>query len=340
MGRLLSRRSKPLLETRATLPFRRLLVEDCTTLAMHKCHHQFYPGNGNGKHPTAGAKVHFLTDYLSGDVLHHALYPARTADQGLAQEVLEYAQEGDFVVRDRGFLSIDSLRGIQAQKSLWLSRLPASLLVCDQHGTLLQDCLKKTGANSLELNVTLGAKARFPCRLTAIRLPKEVAEKNRRERRRASAKHRRVTSKQGLILDDWRILITNLTPEQASAQDLQNWYDLRWSIEICFRGFKQSLPLTKALGHRRDHYQLEALILAAMIYHLVTFRVYQTIAQKMGPQGFIELSYEKLCDHLSDHFLRLTQSSFLKIFDPDARHIRHDRRKRQTLRAISLQSLT
>ena len=340
MGHLVSRKSQPLFQARQSLPFSRFLVEDCSTLAMNKCHHKFFPGNGNGKHPTAGAKVHFITDYLSGDVLNHALYPARTADQGLAEEVLAHAQEGDLVVRDRGFFSIRSLREIEQQKSLWLSRLPASINVYDTDGILLQDRLKKTKADSLELEVTLGAKVHFSCRLVAVRLPKKEAEKNRRERKRASAKHGRVTSNRGLILDDWRILITNLTSEQATPKELQNWYDLRWSIEISFRGFKQSLPLTKALGHRRDHYQLEALILAAMIYHLVTFKIYQAIARKMGPEAFVELSYEKLCAQFSEYILQLSGCKLMKVFDPDPRHVRHDRRKRLSLRAISLQSLT
>lgn len=243
-------------------------------------------------------------------------------------------------MRDRGFFSISSLREIEQQKSLWLSRLPASINVYDTDGILLQDRLKKTKADSRKLEVTLGAKLHFSCRLVAVRLPKREAEKNRREQKRASAKHGRVTSKRGLILDDWRILITNLTSEQATPKELQNWYDLRWSIEISFRGFKQSLPLTKALGHRRDHYQLEALILAAMIYHLVTCKIYQAIARKMGPEAFVELSYEKLCAQFSEYILQLSGCKLMKVFDPDPRHVRHDRRKRLSLRAISLQSLT
>lgn len=340
IGHLIAQKSQPLFQTRASLPFRRFLVEDCTTLPMDQCHHECFPGNGNGKHSTAGAKVHFITDYLAGTVLHHALYPARTADQGLAHEVLPYAGKGDLIVRDRGFFSLSSLEAIEVQKSWWLSRLPASINAYDQNGTLLQDLLKKTKHHTLDLEITLGAKARFPCRLVASRLPKKTAEKNRRERKRASAKHGRTTSKQALILDDWRILITNLPKAEAGIEELQSWYELRWSIEIGFRGFKQSLPLTKALGYRRDHYQLEALLLAAMIYQLLTFKAYREAALKMGESCFIEISYEKLCSALAEHILRLTGRNREEVFEPDLRHIRHDRRARRTLRAISLQSLT
>ena len=340
IGHLIAQKSESFFLTRSSLPFRRFLVEDCTTLSMDQCHHECFPGNGNGKYATAGAKVHFITDYLAGTVLHQALYPARTADQGLAHEIVEHVSEGDLVVRDRGFFSLNSLKAIEAQEALWISRLPASINAYDQNGTLLQDLLKKTKSQSLDLTVALGVKARFPCRLIASRLPQEVAVKNRRERKRDSAKHGRTTSKQALILDDWRILITNLPKEKASSQELQSWYELRWSIEIGFRGFKQSLPLTKALGYRRDHYQLEALLLAAMIYQLLTFKVYRELAHRIGRSRFIEISYEKLCSALAEYLIRLINKTRNEPFEPDLRHIRHNPRARQTLRAISLQSLT
>ena len=338
---LIKERSRSIGLTTNKLPIARLLIEDCTVIPMHRSNHETFPGNGNGKFQTAGAKVHLLADWLSGDILECGLHTARSADQGLNSEVLDHCRQGDLIVRDMGFFHFQTLQHIENTGAYWLSRLPATTTAYDKNGKSLDQHLKKETRNQFELTVHLGQKRQNKCRLIATRLTRAQAEKNRRLRRRKSAKHRHKASKIALMRDEWSILVTNLTKKQASPKRLHEIYNLRWSIEIQFRGMKQSCRLEKTLNHKAHQNQLEALILAAMIYQVLTLKIHHilrklNIAQDRGK----EISYEKLCDAIAIHIISLTSKNSHHAFNPDPRHLYHDTRKRQTLYAKGIQALT
>ena len=321
--------------------FKRLLIEDCTVLPMHKSNHKIFPGNGNGKNLTSGTKIHLLGDWLLGDILECVLHTARSADQGLSGEVLDHVREDDLILRDMGFFHLDTLRQIETAKAFWLSRLPASISGHDAQGTPLDTLLKNHRHNRLETTIYLGSREQKKCRLIATRLNPRDVEKNRRQRRRNAKKHGATASRRGLLRDEWSILVTNLTSDQADAKLLHQIYSLRWSIEIQFRGMKQSCRLQKTFKHKADHYQMEALLLAVMIYQVLTLKIHSELRRyTIKTRALFEISYEKLCDALASHLTSLTKHTQGLHFKPDIRHLSHDKRKRPTLYAMGLQSLT
>ena len=338
---LIKQRSRSMGLLSGNLPIERLLIEDCTVIPMHKSNHETFPGNGNGKQHTAGAKVHLLADWLSGDILECALHTARSADQGLNGEVLDYCRKGDLIVRDMGFFHLQTLQHIENTGAYWLSRLPATTTAYDRDGKSLDQHLSKQTRNQFELTVHLGQKRQKKCRLIATRLSKDQAVKNRRQRHRKARKHGSKASRIALMRDEWSILVTNLTKKQATPRRLHNIYSLRWSIEIQFRGLKQSCRIEKTLHHKAHQNQLEALVLAAMIYQVLTLKIHQSI-KKTNPaqRGDKEISYEKLCDAIAIHIISLTSSNSYLPFSPDLRHLYHDSRRRLTLYAKGIQSLT
>ncbi len=46
-----------------------------------------------------------------------------------------------------------------------------------------------------------------------------------------------------LRLADWTILLTNVTPEQLSTQQLLEAYSCRWQIEVLFKSWKSHFRL-------------------------------------------------------------------------------------------------
>ena len=341
LGELMKNRTLSLITHTQKTSFKRLLIEDCTVLPMHKSNHKIFPGNGNGKNLTSGAKVHLLGDWLSGDILECALHTARSADQGLSGEVLHHVREKDLIVRDMGFFHLDTLRQIEAAKAFWISRLPASISGYDVQGTPLDTLLKNHRRNRLEMTIYLGSREQKRCRLLATRLSPLEVEKNRCQRRRNAKKHGATASRRGLLRDEWSILVTNLTDNQADAKLLHHIYSLRWSIEIQFRGMKQSCRLEKTFRHKADHYQMEALLLAAMIYQVLTLKIHSELRKHIiKTKALFEISYEKLCDALASHLTSMTKHTRKVCFKPDFRHLSHDKRKRPTLYAMGIQSLT
>ena len=321
------------------LPFLRLLIEDCTVLSMHKSNNGDFPGGGNGMGHTAGAKIQLTSDWLSGDVLGSDLHTARSADRGLSGDILGHCRAGDLVVRDMGFFHLPTLRDIGAADAFWLSRLPVTVTALGPGGESLDDRLKKERRGGFEMTVLLGRDKRTRCRLVATRLSPEQAEKNRRERRRSSRRRGSTASKIGLLRDGWRILVTNLTKIEASHELLESIYNLRWNIEIQFRALKQSCRIEKALGHRAGRCQLEALVYAIMIYQVLTLTTHRLLKKTNGKTA-VGISYEKLCDALAIHLTSITKWNLLWPFDPDRRHLCHDRRRRQTLEAKGIRALT
>lgn len=337
--RLLKDKSREVFEGLGQAPFKRVLVEDSTIISMAKSNAEHFPNNGNRHTATAGCKCLLLTDLLTGDVLSSELHSARDSDQALAGHILKHCRPGDLIVRDMGFFHLESLHGIETREAFWISRLPASVSLATMDGTELRDLLKRARGNHIDIPVLIGRhpRRRIPCRLVATRLGSEDTNKNRRMRKREARKRGATASKEGLLRDGWRLLITNLPPEAITATRLNDIYALRWSIEIQFRSLKQSCQISRALTHKSDYFHLQALVLSALLYQMLTMRIHRDLCRKHGAGGW--LSIEKTCDCFSIYLLNVCQPHNSPPFDPDPRHLRYERRSRANHWQAIVQSL-
>lgn len=336
---LLKEKSRSTFQGLENAPFKRVLIEDSTIISMSKSNAGHFPNNGNGRTATAGCKCLLLTDLLSGDVLSSDLHNARDSDQALGQEILRHCRKGDLVVRDMGFFNLEALHLIEAREAFWISRLPASVSLTTRDGTELRDLLKRTHGNRIDLAVFIGRdiRGRVPCRLVATRLGADDTEKHRRMRKREAKKRGATASREGLLRDGWRLLVTNLPCATITAKRLNDIYALRWSIEIRFRSLKQSCQISRALTHKSDFFHLEALVLSAILYQLLTLRVHGDLCRKHGGSGW--LSIEKTCDYFSIYLLNASDPAKVPPFDPDLRHLRYEKRRRANHWQAIVQSL-
>ena len=115
-------------------------------------------------------------------------------------------------------------------------------------------------------------------------------------------------------------------------------YALRWSIEIKFRAFKQSCQISRGLMHKSGHHHIEAMVLSAMLYQLLTIHLHATLARRVEFRGW--LSIEKLSDAFSIHLMRMGGGIENSIFDPDPRHLNYERRNRPNHWQVITHSLT
>jgi hypothetical protein len=306
-------------------PFSRVIVEDSTVISMAKSNVANFPNNGNGRYETAGCKCLLSLDMLRGKAIDFQLHAARESDQSLAFETADRCREGDLIVRDMGFFCVEALRVIGSHKGFWISRLPASTSLRNYSGKPLAELLMHARGDVLDLPATVGRDG-LPCRLIAFRLDPQRAAASRRLIK-AEAKRRRVTtSKETLLRAGWRILVTNVSRDLLDAQKISDIYALRWSVEIKFRAFKQSCQLSRGLKHQSGHHHIEAIVLAAMLYQLLTIHLHAKLSHKTTFRGW--LSNEKLSDAFSIHLMRLTNAMDSWKFDPDPRHLRYEKRNR------------
>ena len=80
------------------------------------------------------------------------------------------------------------------------------------------------------------------------------------------------------------------------------------------------------LTHKSDHFHLEALVLTALLYQLLTMKIHRDLCRKHGSKGW--LSIEKTCDFFSIYLLNVSHQAKAPPFDPDLRHLRYEKRNR------------
>lgn len=80
-------------------------------------------------------------------------------------------------------------------------------------------------------------------RLVAIRKPEKAAAESRRKARRDAQREGYTVSKGTLETADWVILVTSLSSDEFSTEDILCLYRLRWRIELGFKRLKSLIGL-------------------------------------------------------------------------------------------------
>lgn len=324
---LIEQRYQPAASVLRDGPIRRIIIEDSSSQVMPKSNSQEFPAHGNRHGDTAGVKIDFAYDILTGNIISHSLQPATEQDKLIGKELICEIQRGDLVLRDMGYFILTEFTAIEEREAFWLTRLPLTTGITLDNGVSLEKHLKKFQGDIIDIPVIAGKEECKKCRLVAMRAAPEVAEARRAERRKQAHQKGKEACAAALIRDGWHLMLTNLNKDQASVSQLAAIYRSRWAIEIQFRAWKQSLDLTKALNRKSNTHHLHALALAGMIAHQLGMKIAQRISSAVGRD---RLSYEKLYDLLAVCLVKASGLAEVFAFDPDPRHVTRDRRTRKS----------
>jgi IS4 transposase len=315
--------------------FDRVILEDSSQVKLPAGNHEDFPAHGNGKGETAGCKFDLAFDLLTGQPVLQSLRLATDQDKELGKDLVDLVKRNDLVLRDMGYFSLGEFSRIEALDAWWLSRLPANVLAWDLDSRTLDDTLRTTNAYRLDLEMYVG-EVQHRCRLIAVRAAPDVAAQRRRERKKQAEVHGKQISKETLIRCDWHLILTNVRMEAMSAQNLFKLYAVRWNIEIGFRAWKQSGHLAKAMARRSNIFHLQVLMLAGFLLLIMLLKITRLL---QGSHRDLDLSIEKIADHLGSFILRMTSLSALEHYNPDPRHVKMDRRNRANLRETAIKAL-
>lgn len=315
--------------------FGRVLVQDSTQFWMNRKNSHHYRAVANQSGETAGAKVDLIMDLQTGKLIDCQEVEAYTQDRSLGPRLLDEVREGDLVIRDLGYFDLSAFQRIEQCGAHWISRLHGTADVILENGESLEKLLKVTDQPTLDVTVHVTAK-RHRVRLVAVRLPEEIANRRRQQKKDNRARNKTSPKKGTLIREGWNLYLTNLKSEQCGREELVRFYEQRWQIEIQFRAIKQSTQMKKALGRITNRFHLQALMYAAMIFAALTVQVYRFIAATLTKP--FRLSMERTANWFSQSitFLRSVNESLAY----DLRHLLHDRRRRKTLRELSANLLS
>jgi hypothetical protein len=228
--------------------FGRVLLQDSTALALHPRLASCFPACGN-QHQSklASVKIQAVFELCSQSWVHFQLGALTDNDQKASPLILSHLQAGDLVIRDLGYAVLKVWRHIAQQGAYFLSRCRSNCVFFEPKTqkplellSLLQDHCQ------LDVQLLLGSEEHLPVRLVALRLPSQLAAQRRRRARQSAKRDSALRlTKRYLKLLDWTILLTNVSAQKLSAQQLLEAYSCRWQIEVLFKSWKSFFQLGK-----------------------------------------------------------------------------------------------
>ena len=203
-----------------------------------------------------------------------ANHPRRASDatNPIAQEV---APAGSLSLFDLGYFCLDRFQNLTRAGAFWISRLQHGTSVFDAQGqplALLQYLRQQTGSGPIDVSILLGVSHRMPCRLIALRVPQEVADRRRQKAYVKAQKHGRVPSREYLEWQDWTIFVTNCEPELLTWEAVVVLYRARWQIELMFKLWKSRNRLATHRAGAAAEEQLAVVyvkLIAVLVQHWI-----------------------------------------------------------------------
>jgi hypothetical protein len=287
--------------------FHGVYVFDTTTVSLAAALAELFRGCGGrtAQDGQAAVKCHVGLELTCG-TLQLALGEGRSPD--VASELARGPlPAGALRLADRGFFNLDVLRDYTDAGVFWLTRAPAHLNVQTADGVArpLAALLQQASGPCLDLVVQIGAEARLPCRLLAVRVPEAVARQRRRRlqqrARKAKKGKRQQISAAQWALCDWQVAVTNVTAGVLSAEEAWVLLRARWQIELLFKLWKSHGGLAQSRGERATRVlcELYAKLLGMLVQH------WTLLATAGSPLGW---SYVKAARRVRRAAVRLAQA--------------------------------
>ena len=261
---------------RAALPllrrFHGVYLLDSTTAALPAELAPFLPGCG-GSTPAAGkAALKLQVRWeLTGCSLEGLDWDAGRSADARAELATAFLPPGALRIADLGYYDLEALKGYDGQGVYFLSRLPSRTALFDQEGKKwrLGAFLAAQKGGTVDVRVRVGAEARLPCRLVAVRVPEAVARQRQERLRKKASKKGRKVSAEALALCAWSVFITNAPPDKLSAAEVLVLAGARWQVELLFKLWKSHGGLDQSRGRQAYRVLCEvfAKLLAMVVQH-------------------------------------------------------------------------
>jgi Transposase DDE domain len=228
--------------------FNGVWLEDSTIIALPSCFGLRWPASGGcNSQSQAALKLYVELDLASGRLVGPQCVAGRQSDH--RSELANAIPSGGIRVADLGFFDLAQLHRLDERGVYWVTRVPASTALYDDHGQRLQIARLMRGIkSSLDRPIQIGSRERMAARLIVTRLPGPVVRKRRSRLKQDAARRGRVASRRQQDWCRWNVLVTNLSPEQLSVHEALVLLKMRWQIELLFKRWKS----LGRVGHSRS----------------------------------------------------------------------------------------
>ncbi len=252
--------------------FNGVYIQDSTTIGLPAVLADIWQASGvdGSQVSAAGLKVQVQWDYNSGLLSQLVLQDGCAQDRSASVQTAPLPA-GALRLADLGYFSLSVLADLSAAGVYWVSRPQINTLVWTAEGrcldlvTLLQD--QKVA--QVEQTVLLGKEKRLPCRLLAVRVPQEVADRRRQALHEEAQRKRQAVSRARLALADWTILVTNVPSDLLTLPEALVVMGCRWQIELLFKLWKShgQVDQSRSAQPWRILTEVYAKLLAMVVQH-------------------------------------------------------------------------
>jgi hypothetical protein len=276
-------------------PFEKVLIQDSTVLELNEKLQEHFKGSG-GRASHSCAKVDVIYDLKAKEYEQMILTDQSETDQELSLKLENVISPGTLIIRDLGYLRIDSLKYIVNASGFFLSRLRSDLNIYlnadDECPIDFVEHLSKyyPNRNVIDLDAYITA-ARTPIRLVAYRAPQEVVDKRKRQAHATAKKQGRILREKTLRMMEWTILITNVSRDIWSAEVVGTIYRIRWQIELLFKSWKSGLKIDYLKGINPN--RVKCLIYSRLMLVVLINEIYK-LAEFFGRDIEREVSMHKI----------------------------------------------
>ena len=312
--------------------YKRIVIQDSTIIKLPQRLFSIFSGVRNGVAQVANARIQIALDIRSNQFIHFSLDSYSTNDLKAANQLS--IQQGDLLIRDRGYFSIVEIKRIKKALAHFIYRYKHGTNYCDVNTGEPINLLKRLNkTKTTDIMVKLGDINGPAVRLIAMPVKKELADM-RRAKLKKDAKHH--PQKKVLALLSWSIFITSIEDESMNYAEIFELYKLRWRIEILFKAMKSHLNLDHI--HNVSNNQLKFIVLAKLLWIVLILQfVYELLITPIKKYYDKDLSLLKLTRFITDNknvlsdLIAITQKNKIKdcqTLEILTKYCTYDKRKR------------
>ncbi|MCL5951375.1 MAG: IS4 family transposase [Chloroflexi bacterium] len=248
---------------------------DSTQLALPPELAPLWAGSGGGHAPTDGLaalKIQVCWEFRRGALCGLVLQAGRTSDRTSPTQDLALPT-GSLRVADLGYFDLAVLAQRSRDGCFWITRRMARTQLYDGRGRALDlvRFLAQRRTPWVDCPVQVGREEHLAARLVAWRVPAAVARQRRPTLRKEARRKAQSVSPERLRLAGWTIVLTNLSVEQASPQEVSVLLHLRWQIELLFKLWKSQGHLDESRSEKpwRQLCEIYAKLLGLILQHWI-----------------------------------------------------------------------
>jgi hypothetical protein len=308
--------------------FKRIRILDSTAFQVPESYKDAYPGSGGCSQPS-GVKIQLEYELKSGNLVNVQVGAGSGSDNTFGSNIRETILAGDLILRDLGYFNFEDFLDIEKRGAFYISRLKPNIAVYIENDDIeyykngtakksslfkriyISDLMKEMeyGERYEIKDVYVGKEKTLKTRLILYKLTKEQLEK-RSEKSEKNAKKKGIEKSDNTIeLLGVSIYITNI------AEQVHEFYALRWQVEIIFKTWKSIFHLhgVKLVKIERFECQLYGKLILLLISSAVMFKMRTLVLENSGLESSEIKSSEIVHEFIEVLYFDLIKSTYKTI---------------------------